>query len=91
MLPGLRQRLEEWAAQRGVRLPVVPAECEQAFHMFYLILPSRESRQGLIAHPMKKLEKSAELVLGVIRKDGETSSDGETQVPGAPAASGGDR
>ena len=45
-----RQRLEEWAAQRGVRLPVVPAECEQAFHMFYLILPSLKYRQGLIAY-----------------------------------------
>jgi ribonuclease R len=27
--------------------------------------------QGLIAHPMKKLARAAELVLGVVRKDGE--------------------
>ena len=32
------------------RLPAVPGDCEHPFHMFYLILPSRESRQGLIAH-----------------------------------------
>ncbi|MGC2195691.1 MAG: dTDP-4-amino-4,6-dideoxygalactose transaminase [Terriglobales bacterium] len=44
------QQFEDWARQRDVRLPVVPAECEQAFHMFYLILPSLEYRQGLIAH-----------------------------------------
>jgi dTDP-4-amino-4,6-dideoxygalactose transaminase len=46
-----REHLEEWARERAVvRLPVVPSECEQAYHMFYLILPSLEYRQGLIAH-----------------------------------------
>jgi dTDP-4-amino-4,6-dideoxygalactose transaminase len=45
-----RQGLEGWARERAVRLPVVPAECEQAYHMFYLILPSLEYRQALIAH-----------------------------------------
>jgi dTDP-4-amino-4,6-dideoxygalactose transaminase len=42
--------LEAWAAESGVRLPVVPAECEQAYHMFYLVLPSLEFRQSLITH-----------------------------------------
>jgi dTDP-4-amino-4,6-dideoxygalactose transaminase len=36
--------------EKKVRLPVIPAECEQAYHMFYLILPSLECRQALIAH-----------------------------------------
>lgn len=45
-----QQQLAGWAEQRGVRLPVVPAECEQAYHMFYLILPSHACRQALIAH-----------------------------------------
>ena len=44
------QHLEGWAQDRAVRLPVVPADCEQAYHMFYLILPSLEYRQALIAH-----------------------------------------
>jgi len=44
------QHLAGWATQHGVRLPIVPAECEQAWHMFYLILPSLEIRQSLIAH-----------------------------------------
>nr|MBA2466485.1 RNB domain-containing ribonuclease [Sphingomonas sp.] len=35
-----------------------------------LLARTEERGQGLIAHPMKKLEKSAELVLGVIRKEG---------------------
>jgi ribonuclease R len=32
---------------------------------------TEEKGQGFIAHPMKKLAKSAELVLGVVRQDGE--------------------
>jgi dTDP-4-amino-4,6-dideoxygalactose transaminase len=42
--------LEGWAMENGVRLPVVPAECEQAYHMFYMVLPSLEFRQLLISH-----------------------------------------
>jgi dTDP-4-amino-4,6-dideoxygalactose transaminase len=45
-----RQHLERWAVERGVQLPFVPPECEQAFHMFYVVLPSLEYRQGVIAH-----------------------------------------
>lgn len=45
-----RQQLENWALENDVRLPAIPAECEQAFHMFYVILPSLEDRQALIAH-----------------------------------------
>ena len=42
--------LRDWAAKRGVGLPVVPAHCEQPYHMFYLLLPSLERRQALMAH-----------------------------------------
>jgi dTDP-4-amino-4,6-dideoxygalactose transaminase len=42
--------LTEWAGVNGVRLPLVPPHCGQAYHMFYLLLPSLESRQALIAH-----------------------------------------
>ena len=42
--------LQDWAQEKGVRLPIVPAECEQAYHMFYLLMPSLEQRQALIAH-----------------------------------------
>jgi dTDP-4-amino-4,6-dideoxygalactose transaminase len=44
------ERLRDWAESRGVRLPHVPPSCQQAYHMFYLILPSLEVRQALIAH-----------------------------------------
>jgi dTDP-4-amino-4,6-dideoxygalactose transaminase len=39
-----------WAETNGVRLPVVPPECEQTYHMFYMIMPSLESREALITH-----------------------------------------
>jgi dTDP-4-amino-4,6-dideoxygalactose transaminase len=42
--------LEGWAHENDVRLPVVPPECEQSYHMFYLLLPSLEQRQAFIAH-----------------------------------------
>lgn len=45
-----RTALTDWAAQNGARLPVVPAHCDQAYHMFYLLLPSLDARQRLIAH-----------------------------------------
>lgn len=42
--------LHDWARERGATLPTVPAHCEQAYHMFYMLLPSLESRQALLAH-----------------------------------------
>ena len=42
-------RLREWAAGRGIGLPVVPPHCEQPWHLFYLMLPSPEARQSLMA------------------------------------------
>lgn len=42
--------LHDWAELRGIRVPVVPPHCEQSYHMFYLLLPSLEDRQALIAH-----------------------------------------
>lgn len=42
--------LEEWAAARGVGLPTIPAHVEQAYHMYYLILPSLACRTALIDH-----------------------------------------
>ena len=44
------RELASWAEANGVRLPIVPAECEQSYHMFYVIMPSLESRQALISH-----------------------------------------
>lgn len=42
--------LAGWAHEHGVRLPIVPPHCEQAFHMFYLLLPSLAAREALIDH-----------------------------------------
>jgi dTDP-4-amino-4,6-dideoxygalactose transaminase len=44
------RELSGWATDNGVRLPTIPPECEQSYHMFYLILPSLDSRQALISH-----------------------------------------
>ncbi len=44
------ETLGDWAAANGVRMPIVPDHCEHPSHMFYLLLPSLEHRQGLIDH-----------------------------------------
>jgi dTDP-4-amino-4,6-dideoxygalactose transaminase len=43
-------QLAGWAARSGVGLPGVPAHCEQPYHMFYLLMPDSDARDGLIAH-----------------------------------------
>jgi dTDP-4-amino-4,6-dideoxygalactose transaminase len=42
--------LGDWAWSHRVGLPQVPADCEQSYHMFYLLMPSHAQRQALIAH-----------------------------------------
>jgi dTDP-4-amino-4,6-dideoxygalactose transaminase len=42
--------LVDWARSWGVRTPVVPPECEQSYHMYYIVLPSLDARCRLIDH-----------------------------------------
>ena len=44
------QALQSWAKESGVRLPFIPQGVEQSYHMFYLLMPSLQLRQNLIAH-----------------------------------------
>jgi dTDP-4-amino-4,6-dideoxygalactose transaminase len=43
-------RLADWRRQTGARGPVIPAHCEQAFHMYYVLCPSLDFRTRLIKH-----------------------------------------
>lgn len=40
--------LTDWAQRHTVKLPTVPPDCEQSYHMFYVLLPSYEIRTRLI-------------------------------------------
>ena len=42
--------LRDWALENGVGLPLIPSDCEQPFHLFYLILPSEAHRDALMGH-----------------------------------------
>lgn len=42
--------LTDWATASGVGRPVIPPHCEPAWHLYYLLLPSCEARQALMAH-----------------------------------------
>ncbi len=50
--------LRDWAGLHNVGLPVIPSHCEQAYHMFYLIMPSLEERTQFIAY-LKELKINA--------------------------------
>lgn len=41
--------LADWAQSSGVRQPIVPEDSDQAYHMYYLLLPSLDARSALIA------------------------------------------
>lgn len=42
--------LEGWAKRVGARLPVVPADRDQAYHMYHVLMPSLDVRTALIDH-----------------------------------------
>ena len=42
--------LADWAVQHDICLPVIPDNCEQAYHMFYIVLPDPAARAPLIDH-----------------------------------------
>ncbi len=44
------QNLNQVAINKGIGLPHIPNHCQQAYHMYYLLLPDLETRQRLIAH-----------------------------------------
>lgn len=43
-------QLGDWAEAHDVRLPVVPPQCEQSYHLFYLLMPGLDARTRLISH-----------------------------------------
>ncbi|MEQ8841481.1 MAG: dTDP-4-amino-4,6-dideoxygalactose transaminase [Acidimicrobiales bacterium] len=40
--------LSPFVDSHGIRLPVVPDDCEQAYHMFYVLLPDAEMRNHVL-------------------------------------------
>ncbi len=44
------EHLKDWGDVHDVKRPSIPPHCQQPYHMFYLIMPSLEARQALIAH-----------------------------------------
>lgn len=64
---------EQWHAETPApRLRLVERGRRSALEIGDRVLARTEERgQGFIAHPMKKLARAAELVLGVVRQEGE--------------------
>ena len=43
-----RDELAAWAARRGAELPFVPAHCDPAWHLFYILMPDAAGRDAAI-------------------------------------------
>jgi len=48
------EALGPWCEANGVQMPIVPAHCQQPYHMFYLLFPDLDARQSMIAHLRKQ-------------------------------------
>jgi len=44
------RELGAWTEARGIRRPLIPRHCEQAYHMYYLLMPSLDMRTLFIEH-----------------------------------------
>jgi dTDP-4-amino-4,6-dideoxygalactose transaminase len=42
--------LRAWATDNGVRQPTIPSDCDQSYHLYYLILPTSDHRDSFIHH-----------------------------------------
>jgi len=42
--------LQDWAEKNGAGLPQISKDCEQAYHMYYMLMPDLETRQRLIQY-----------------------------------------
>jgi dTDP-4-amino-4,6-dideoxygalactose transaminase len=42
--------LADWAASCGAQLPVIPEDCESSYHMFFVVMPTADSRTRFISH-----------------------------------------
>jgi dTDP-4-amino-4,6-dideoxygalactose transaminase len=45
-----RDALTLWAERHNVTLPLVPADCSPAYHLFHMLMPSATERTAFIAH-----------------------------------------
>jgi len=44
------EELKDWADINEISLPYIPEECESAFHMFYLLMPSHDQQVKIISY-----------------------------------------
>lgn len=47
-------QLRKWADSQGITQPTVPLACQQAFHLYYILLPTPDARTAFIAHMRKR-------------------------------------
>ena len=48
------ENLIDWAYSNKIKLPYVPKNCSQSYHMFYMLLPNNQTRNKMLVHLNKK-------------------------------------
>ena len=82
------EHLPNWAKERQIGLPTVPANCHPAYHLFYLLMPSYDQRQALTAHLAKRRIYSTFHFLALHRSPmGLRLTCGQSSCPVSEAAS----
>ena len=80
--------LQEWAREQGVQLPAVPTRAGNAFHLYYLVLPSRSTRDELIDYlSAREIETAFHYVPLHLSKMGRAFGGSPGQCPVAEALS----
>ena len=75
-------KLKDWASNYGIKLPYIPNNCEQTYHMFYLIMPSLQLRTKLINHlKMNGLHAVFHYLPLHLSPMGKTSTDRDSYCP----------
>lgn len=63
------EALSEWAYARNIQQPIVPTDCEPAYHLYYLIMPSLEARTSFINYMSSRRIKAVFHYLPLNRSD----------------------
>jgi len=76
------KNLQEWAERSGVRMPLVPDYCQQAYHMFYLLMPSQEIRSDFMSYLEKYVIPRIIAMTIIMVMVQATAADTATSYPG---------
>ncbi|MBJ7326551.1 MAG: dTDP-4-amino-4,6-dideoxygalactose transaminase [Chthoniobacterales bacterium] len=80
------QALGKWSESRGIRRPVIPEHCEQAYHMYHLLMPSLDARTEFIGYLAGKEIKAVFHYLPLSRSEYALQAAGRKMASGSESS-----